>query len=154
MIKSTVKGKHADAGTKIHCLYGYFYQGISLTKLATIYGKAESTIYRWVQRYKDGKGVERLNATPKKIFNSEKRAWVIDFYDQKPTAYLKECQHSFSLKFNQSISVSTIWNILNENGYTYKVLERRALKIKMSDVVRFAQEMNSIHWCGTIQDNT
>ena len=37
MIKESVFGKHADANTKIHCLYGYFYQGINLTKLATIY---------------------------------------------------------------------------------------------------------------------
>eukprot|EP00734_Pompholyxophrys_sp_LG126_P000450 Pompholyxophrys_sp_v1_NODE_193_length_1247_cov_3.399832.p1 type:complete len:140 gc:universal NODE_193_length_1247_cov_3.399832:658-1077(+) len=44
-----------------------------------------------------------------------------------------------------SISTSSIWRILHEAGYTYRVLERRAMEIMFCEISRFTHEINLIH---------
>jgi uncharacterized protein YgfB (UPF0149 family) len=54
-----VKNVHASVNTKQHCIYMYFFLGISKTKLATLFNKAESRIGEWIKRYEDGEGLGR-----------------------------------------------------------------------------------------------
>ncbi|KAJ2989028.1 hypothetical protein HDV02_005219, partial [Globomyces sp. JEL0801] len=116
--------------TKTHCLYAYYFQGLNFTELAVIYGKTPSTTKAWVDKYNKGETLERKVGNRPKVFNAEQRQWIINFYKQRPTAYLNEAQIEFATRFIISISVSSVWSILNEAGFTHKVLERRAMQIK------------------------
>ena len=50
----------------------------------------------------------------------------------------------FSMGVLVSISVSSVWKILVEDGFTRKMIEKRAIEIKDSDIERFTTELNSL----------
>lgn len=52
----------------------------------------------------------------------------------------------FFSQFNQKISCATISTILQEAGLSWQKLERRAIQIQMSDILRFAMELSEIPW--------
>ncbi|KAJ3319091.1 Serine kinase [Boothiomyces sp. JEL0866] len=89
---------------------------MSQCELAAIYKKDQSTIYRWIDAYLKGEGVERKVAQREAGFTTLQINWITDFFHRHPTAYLKEAQ------------------------------KRRAMQIKMEEITRFANELNSLNW--------
>lgn len=82
-----------------------------------------------------------------KKFGEEKRDWILQLMDKTPTLYLDEVAHEFKQFYGDSISKSTVCAILHEAGYSWKVMERRAIQIHQEDVARFTVEMLSLpYW--------
>ncbi|OQR87866.1 hypothetical protein THRCLA_22904 [Thraustotheca clavata] len=54
-----------------------------------------------------------------------------------PIIFLDEAKVAFEKKFNRSISISHIWNIIHQHGMTLKVLERIAINVSQNDICRF-----------------
>lgn len=60
--------------------------------------------------------------------------------------YLEEAKYQFQLHFNDTISTSHICQILHQNNMSWKTLERRAIQIRDSEIVKFHAELNAIDW--------
>lgn len=146
-ILAVVQHQRASENTIYYVLYGYFFLGLSKAKLAVLYKKHKSTISSWITRYEqDGYFSRTKYERDCSKFSSEKRQWLINLYMKSPTMYLHEAKTCFQHEFNIRISVSSIWRILNHAGLTLKYLERRAIQIKESDIIRFFNELSSIRW--------
>lgn len=142
-----VSQSHASINTIHHCLYGHYFLGIKVAKLAHIYKKSPSTIQNWIHRFeKDGFYSKKMKEKTFKKFGSEKREWLIELYKKNPILYQKEARRLFFFEFKQPISISQISVILHEGGLTYKVLERIAVQIKTLDIIRYTEELNAIGW--------
>jgi hypothetical protein len=63
-ILQVVKGQHASENTKVHCLYGFYYQGLTKARLARLYGKSESVIKDWITKFEETGGVSRKRKAP------------------------------------------------------------------------------------------
>ena len=74
------------------------------------------------------------------------RQWLLNEYINDPLMYLDEARNKFVQHWGTSISISLVWRILVDGGFTRKVIERRAIEVKDSDIVRFAYELNSLTW--------
>jgi hypothetical protein len=70
----------------------------------------------------------------------------LNYYDSNPLAYLDEAQAAFQRGHRIDISKNSVWRIIHDFGYTWKVLERRAIHVKESDIFRFAEELSFITW--------
>ncbi|XP_062704928.1 uncharacterized protein LOC115265658 [Aedes albopictus] len=142
-----VRHQHASTNTVYHALYGYYFLGISKPNLAKIYGKAVSTIYEWIGRYeRDGLFRRKQRERIYKKFCVEKREWLVNLYRNEPILFLDEAKQKFQSYFQVSISVSAICTILHESGLSWKTIERRAIQIRDSEIIRFVQEMLAIRW--------
>lgn len=124
-------------------MYGYYFKGLSLKKLADLYHKDQSTICRWIKKYKENGNVARKKpvcATYRK-FDEGKRGWVVNLYKDRPILHQNEAALLFFQEFHMDISTSSISAILSEAGLTWKVLERRAIQIQVQDILRFCNEL-------------
>lgn len=70
----------------------------------------------------------------------------MDLYRLKPTLYLDEARHKFQLHFNETISASYICQILHKNNMSWKTLEKRAIQIRDSEIIKFFEQLNAIDW--------
>lgn len=146
-ILQKVQNKHASDEVKYYALYGYFFLGLNKTELSKTYNKSVTTISNWITHYEESGSVER----PKRRriaskFDDEKVQWLLNLYHENPILYLDEAKQHFEIKFNITISTSYICQILHENNMTWKTLEKRAIQIKDSEIVRFMSELNAIDW--------
>lgn len=147
IIINSVRRKHASANTVYHALYGYYFLGIARKDLALIYGKSLSTMCEWISKYeKNGYFSRKQREQVYKKFSTIRRQWVIDLYLNEPVLFLEEAKQKFQLHFHQSISVSSIWVILHEAGFSWKSIERRAIQIRDDEIIRFVKEIMSIPW--------
>lgn len=117
------------------------------TDLSKNYNKSVSTITNWITHYEATGSVVRPSRIriPSK-FDEEKRQWLLHLYDENPVLYLDEAKLQFQIRFNISISTSHICQILHANNMSWKTLERRAIQIKDSEIVKFMAELNAIDW--------
>ncbi|RHZ22346.1 hypothetical protein DYB26_013729 [Aphanomyces astaci] len=138
--------QHAHANTVYHCLYAYFSLGFTLKHLAHVYNKSERTIRNWLQVYQQTGTYQRVTSASERKFTTAQRQWLYDYYDSNPLSYLDEAQTAFKRIHRIDISKTSIWRIIRSFGLTWKVLERRAMHIKESDVFRFAEELSHIDW--------
>lgn len=146
-IQQAVFNRHASANTKYHALYGFFFLGLSKLQLAKIYGKSTVTVGNWIKQYQDSGLVTRKER--KKVylqFNDEKRHWIIMLFRTEPTLFLDEAKHRFENTFQCPISTSSISRILHAEGYTWKVIERRAIQVKEAQICHFVNELCSFNW--------
>ena len=60
------------------------------------------------------------------------------------TLYQVKQQFHKYFSYNPTISVSTIWRIFRKAGLTYKVVERRALQVKIDKIANYVEELNSL----------
>lgn len=60
--------------------------------------------------------------------------------------YLEEAKYQFKLHFNDTICTSHICSILHQNNMSWKTLEKRAIQIRDSEIIKFYTELNSIDW--------
>lgn len=147
IILECVKESRASVSTKYHCLYGHYFLGLSRIQLATIYGKSRTTISSWIMQYEqDGLLTKAKKASVFRKFGKDKREWLIRLYERRPVLYLNEARKLFANHFGVSISASSICNILHANGLSWKVLERRAIQIRGTEILRFQQELSSFSW--------
>jgi transposase len=150
-IQREVFHSQASESTKLHALYCYFFLRKTKAEIAVIFGKSPTSITNWVNRYlEEGHLARRDTENLFRKFNIEKRERLASLYLNRPTMYLEEAKYAFTQYWNQEISVGTILAILHERSITYKVIERRAINIKESDIARFVLEINSLDWS---QDN-
>lgn len=106
------------------------------------------TITRWIREYETTGTFQRKEIVEPvyRKFDHKKRQWIIDLYKIKPILYRREAQQLFYEEFKMEISVSAISVILHSAGLTWKVLERRAIQIRMDDIVRYTTEINRLEW--------
>jgi len=146
-IINVVTSEHASDNTKYHALYNYFIRRQSKTFIAETFCKSISTITSWITRYETTESVSRIISQPTfRKFNPIHKQWILELYQKRPLMFLDECATEFTKKFNLSISVKTVWQIIHVFGLTRKVIERRAIQIRDSDIVRFVEEINCINW--------
>ncbi|KAI9347413.1 hypothetical protein DFJ73DRAFT_777509 [Zopfochytrium polystomum] len=108
LIIQAVKHEHPSTNTIYHCLYGYYFKGLSKAHLSRLYGKSPSTIANWINKFEEnGEG---------------------------PILHLDEAVKRFQERFGVLISVSSVCRILHESGLTWKVLERRAIQINVVEI--------------------
>lgn len=146
-ILQRVNKKQACDEVRYHALYGYYFLGLNKTQISKTYGKSITTISNWITHYDETGSVER----PKRRriatkFDEEKVQWLLNLYHENPILYLDEAKSHFEINFNITISTSYICQILHENNMTWKTLEKRAIQIKDSEIVRFMAELDAIDW--------
>jgi transposase len=140
---------HASINTKQHCIYMYYFLGLTKSKLAKLFHKSESTIGEWIKRYDDGQGLQRkLRTVIYSKHGTEKKEWLVKLYEDRPILFLDEAKYLFETYFNSTISKSSISLILSEANLTWKVFETRAIQISPKDVIRFIRELIRIPWLG------
>ncbi|CAK4113782.1 unnamed protein product, partial [Aphanomyces euteiches] len=130
----------------MHALYMYYFLGLNRLSIARLFHKSQSTVSNWIARYEQSGGYERRRSASEQGFTQEQRLWIVAFYQKNPTAFLDEAKYAFECEFQRHIALSTVWSIIHRHGLTWKVLERRAMHIKESDVLRFCSELTSINW--------
>lgn len=139
--------QHASLNTRFHCLYGFFFLGLSRKELAHIYGKHKSTISEWISAYNRN---DSLTKSERKIvykkFGIQKRQWLINLYIKEPVLFLDEAQKKFVSHFAMPISRSSIVRILHTAGMSWKVIERRAIQIRHDEIKRYYRELTCFNW--------
>ncbi|XP_037027831.1 uncharacterized protein LOC119068368 [Bradysia coprophila] len=146
-ILKNVNKKRATDEVKYYALYAYYFLGQSKTQVARTYNKSISSVTNWINYYEANDTLVRPSRVriPSK-FNEEKIQWLLDLYHENPILYLDEAKYEFHVRFNISISTSHICNILHANNMSWKTLERRAVQIRDTDIVKFMAELNCIDW--------
>ncbi|XP_029709522.1 uncharacterized protein LOC115255535 [Aedes albopictus] len=146
-IRENVFGQHASVNTVYHCLYGYYYLGIRKCALAKIYAKHHTTISQWIRRYEENKYFGRKERAKVYLqFGAKERSWIVDLYKNCPILYLNETKEQFERTFHKAISTASINRILHSEGYSWKVLERRAIQLRQQDIYRFHSDMSTVSW--------
>lgn len=141
--------KHASSDTKYHCVFGFYFLGLSKAKLSKIYARSPPTIASWINNFEKFGCIERKKADPTSLyrkFTAEKRKWIVDLYKKKPILYLDEAIALYRKEFDEAISAASVSIILHEANLTWKVVERRAIQMSINDVIRFFNELSSINW--------
>lgn len=147
IILRNVQHKRASANTRFHCLYGYYFLGLTRAQLAIIYRKSKTTVTNWISAYEEnGLVTSKQRQQIHRKFSAEQRQWILALYQKNPVLYLDECRDLFQHQFNRRISGATVCRILHAEGLTWKALERRAIQIKEEEILRFCSEMNSFEW--------
>ena len=107
---------------------GYYYLGLDVNTLCIIYSKSKSTIYSWIQRWEDHRSTEKFQIVNRvRKFDSSKIAYIIEIFTKNPTMFLDEAKSKFMEMFRVTISISSIWNILINAGFTNQSVQRRAI---------------------------
>jgi transposase len=147
VILKEVYKKKPHRNTKYHCLFSHFYGGIRKSGLAKLYGKSKTSVGSWIRKFNEfGFLPDNKRENVIRKFTSIERRWIINMFEKNPMIYFDEVKKRFQRKFTKSISKSSIGRILHINGYTRKVLERRAIQIKDSKILDFAAKLNSFGW--------
>eukprot|EP00733_Pompholyxophrys_punicea_P001270 Pompholyxophrys_punicea_v1_NODE_589_length_1632_cov_10.899176.p1 type:complete len:364 gc:universal NODE_589_length_1632_cov_10.899176:496-1587(+) len=144
-IFQVVLHSQATNEVRLHAVYAAEICGYSLEHVAKIFGKDPTTIGRWVARFREEGHVERVVPQRRFLkFLPYYREWVANLINGDPLLFLTEIQERFHKNFLVSISVSSLWKIIHEAGFTKQVIERRALEISNIEVARFANDINLI----------
>lgn len=139
--------KQASINTQYHCLYAYYWLGFKTSKLAEIYNKDVTTIRRWIVKFEESGELQRKEReTTFTKFSVAQRNWLLDLYKEKPILYLREAVDLFYSEFKMTISASQVSLILRDAGLTWKVIERRAMQLQLSDVFRYFEELAGLEW--------
>ncbi|XP_058827638.1 uncharacterized protein LOC131687566 [Topomyia yanbarensis] len=142
-----VRHQHASANTVYHCLYDYYYLGVRKDILSKIYSKHRTTISNWIRKYEEHAFFSRKERAIVYLrFKPEQRRWLVNLYESCPIIYLDEAKSEYERKFYQTISTSSISRILHAEGMSWKVLERRAIQLRMMDIYRFVSDMAIVSW--------
>lgn len=146
-IISNVQLRRASVNTKYHCLYGYYFLGLSRARLSVIYRKSKTTISSWIHEYEEnGLLTEAQRTRVFRKFNAEHRNWIVKLYLSNPVLFLDECCELFLQHFNTTISAGSVCRILHAEGLTWKALERRAIQVREDQIFHFFSELSSIEW--------
>lgn len=146
-ILKNVRHQHASTNTVYHCLYDYYYLGVTKNTLSKIYAKHRTTISFWIRKYEENGFFNRKEKERVYLrFNIEQRKWLVDLYTSCPIIYLDEAKAAFERHFHKTISTSSVSRILHAEGLSWKVLERRAVQIRIQDIYRFVSDLAIVSW--------
>lgn len=132
---------------RYHALYSFYVVKLSKVQVAEVYGKSLTTISNWINHYERyGSMTAGEKKRTYRRFSEEKRRWIISLYKDEPVLFLDEAKSRFERKFETKISVASISRILHGEGYSWKVIERRAIQVKKRDILFYHAEMASFPW--------
>lgn len=142
-IVENVRNKRASKNTQFHFLYTFYMMGYTKQECSQIYGKSITTLNVWIRKYqKNGFMNEKERKRTFRKFDEVKRRWIVDLYMDNPILYLDEAAAKFKEHFGINISMSSISRILHVEGLSWKVIERRAIQVRLDQVSFFQREMN------------
>lgn len=148
-ILQEVNKKHAFSSNEVkyYALYGYYFLGHSKSMPSKTHSESISTITSWITHFEDNRTLGRPKRTriPSKC-DEQKRIWIQQLYHDNPILHLDEAKVQFKMHFNITISTSHIFQILHANNMSWKTLEKRAIQIRDSEIVKFICELNAIDW--------
>jgi transposase len=146
-ILRNVSKKHASEDVVYHCLYMFYFLGVRKSRLAKLFHKDVGTISCWITRFEEAGYYSRKKTRQiARKFDDEMQQWIVDLYKANPVLFLEEAKEKFEKQFQMKISISSICLILHKAGFSYKVLERRAIQVTYSSISRFHEEISSIAW--------
>lgn len=132
-----VHNNHASVNTVYHCLYAFYFLGMSRASLAKIFGKSKSIICQWIRKYeRDGAFSRKHRKQVYRRFGTMQRQWLLDLYYKEPVIFIDEARERFQKHFKISISAASVIRILKTAGLTWKKIERRAIQIRKADILR------------------
>eukprot|EP00734_Pompholyxophrys_sp_LG126_P000466 Pompholyxophrys_sp_v1_NODE_203_length_1199_cov_3.503497.p1 type:complete len:199 gc:universal NODE_203_length_1199_cov_3.503497:133-729(+) len=144
-IFQSVFNEQAPEAVRVHAVYGVKILKKTVEEISYIYGKHERTIFRWCERFEKTGGVQkrkRATDTPSRKLKPEHCEWIINFIKKEPLSYLHEISSAFRSEFSLDISSSSVFRIIEENGFTNKCVERRAMEISEMEIARYTHEIN------------
>lgn len=147
---SAISGRHASNKVQQHALFTYFFfPGATQRFVAQVYGKSVATINAWKQRWETllKAGRRAADTSTFRKFTKDKREWIVSYYEKYPLTFLDEGCVAFADHWKESISITQLWRILEEAGYSWKEAERRAKHIRLADIARFATDLSFLNWC-------
>ncbi|KAJ3403899.1 hypothetical protein HDV05_007562, partial [Chytridiales sp. JEL 0842] len=132
--------------TRLHAVRAKINFKLKKSEIARMFGKSKSTITSWILKFKEFGTVARKSSilNIRKKFGIDKRQWIVDFFTENPTTHLYEASDAFKKQWKIAIGKSSIWKILDDAGFSYKVLERVSSHIKERDIIRYTNELNSL----------
>ncbi|XP_053699066.1 uncharacterized protein LOC128746041 [Sabethes cyaneus] len=145
IIWHNVRRQRASLNTKYHCIYGFFFLGLSRQRLCEIYGKSKSTVCAWITYKQNSVLSEKEKQLVYRKFGMAKRQWIVNLYMREPTLFLDEAQKRFFHRFKISICRASIVRILHAEGMSWKKLERRAMQVRNADIAKYCEEL-SFQW--------
>eukprot|EP00734_Pompholyxophrys_sp_LG126_P000219 Pompholyxophrys_sp_v1_NODE_54_length_2873_cov_21.439120.p1 type:complete len:355 gc:universal NODE_54_length_2873_cov_21.439120:1740-2804(+) len=142
----TVFKQQATESVKLHAIYAVIYLGMQQLEVSRIFCKSASTICDWVARYNECDNVARISSSAKhwRKFSDPHKTWIMNFINRDPLSFVREIQKSFYDCFCFCISSRSILRILEENNYSKKILEQRAMEISFIEIARFTEEINAV----------
>lgn len=142
-----VQHRHASVNTIYHCLYAFYFLGMDRASLSKIFGKSKSIVCKWIRKYeRDGTFARKQRKVVYRRFGTTHRQWLLDLYYNEPVLFIDEARDRFQKHFNSTISAASVIRILHTAGLTWKKIERRAIQIRKVDILKYADELESIEW--------
>ncbi len=121
-VQTLVEDRHASFAVKTYAIYIYYYHVASVEFIASLFGKAVSTVFKWIRAFNEGGLIAPAKrAKVYRKFNPFMRAWVVMYFMKRPLAYLDEARQAFVNHFMTSISITSVLAILRCNNMTRKV---------------------------------
>jgi len=139
-----VFSSHANREVKFHAIYVKLYVGLSYEQIGIVFGKSPQTISNWVHHYLHTGDVLHTSVDQSRKVYSEHRQWILKFVHHYPLSHLVEICDAFASSFFY-LSLTTIYSVLVEGGYTKKVIETCALEIQQKEVIHYTLEINFVH---------
>ena len=84
-ILSRISSHHASGSTKLHCLYGLYFLGLTVSNLSVIFHKTERTIRNWIKDWEENRNVDRHQGivNPRK-YDAGKQRFILECYEKFP----------------------------------------------------------------------
>ncbi|KAG1695422.1 hypothetical protein DVH05_020460 [Phytophthora capsici] len=143
-IQQAVNAHHALTNTIMHAPDGYFPQGLSKQRLATIYNKHINTISNWISAsgLATNTGGAQQSGTGNPRQSSGSGYWITTRGTRLHFSMRRRLRSNTHMLYFDLNGVEA----LRQHGLMWEVLERRAMNIKTNDIVRFTLELNTIKW--------
>eukprot|EP00732_Lithocolla_globosa_P004676 Lithocolla_globosa_v1_NODE_4434_length_1435_cov_23.335507.p1 type:complete len:355 gc:universal NODE_4434_length_1435_cov_23.335507:152-1216(+) len=143
--------RQATEEVKLHAMYGIQHLNKEGKEIAHIYGKSESAISKWKTQLNECESLARKTPERASKLKAHHRQWIIDYVTKDPLQFIHELCDSFYRLFRIDVSCSTVAMILHEAGFTKQVIERHAMEISTKEIIRFAEEINTLDALSLVQ---
>jgi len=130
----------------LQCVYGVLVLRFDKDDMSSLFQVCRSTINRWIKQYEEEGSISRRQSitTPSKLRDCH-TDWIVSHISANPLDSLHQIKVLFQEEFRgMTISISSVWKVLSARGFSYQVLERRALQTKRSKICEYAVEFNSL----------
>merc|ERR1712137_1098698 len=133
---------------KIHAVYCVLALHFKKSDISYVYQVDKSSINRWIKNFKEtGSPSRKQHKAVSSRFKEYHKASVVRFINSNPLLTLYELKLRVEEEYKSEklfLSPSSVWRILVEKGYSYVVMERRALQSKRSMILAYTLEINSL----------
>ncbi|KAI9216001.1 hypothetical protein BC828DRAFT_394405 [Blastocladiella britannica] len=90
--------------------------------IAQLLCKSQPTILSWLQQFEDRGNFDQKEC--EKLYpqhNEGQRNWLIELYKKDHLLYVSKAVAKYRQHWGESISPTTVWHILSEQGLSWKV---------------------------------